>query len=146
VLADQRKGLIAGVCVTRATARAEREAAVAMVRALARRRKRIRVAADKAYDEVESVRQMRELGATPQVTQYTGNRSSAIDERTTRHASYREGQRERRHIERVFGWLKQGGGQRRTRFRGRAQVEWMFTLAASAYNLLRMVNLSAQPA
>jgi hypothetical protein len=146
VLADQRKGLIAGVCVTRATARAERAAAVEMVRGLAHRGKRIRGAADKAYDETEFVRQMRALGATPQVTQYTGRRSSAIDGRTTRHASYREGQYARRHVERIFGWLKQVGGQRRTRFRGREHVGWMFTFAASAYNLLRMMNLSAQPA
>jgi hypothetical protein len=80
------------------------------------------------------------------VTQYTGQRSSAIDRRTTRHESYRMAQQQRRNIERIFGWLKQFGGQRRSRFRGRERVEWMFTFAAAAFNLLRMTNLSLQSA
>ena len=33
--------------------------------------------------------------------------------------------------------------QRKTRFRGLERVGWMFTLAASAYNLVRMRNLQA---
>ena len=30
------------------------------------------------------------------------------------------------------------GGQRKTRFRGTRKVGWMFTLAAAAYNLVRL--------
>jgi transposase len=144
VLSDVRHGLIAATAVTPSTTQAEREAAVQMVRDLGRRRKRICVAADKGYDESGFVQQMRALGATPQVTQYTGRRSSAIDRRTTRHESCRVAQRQRRNIERIFGWLKQFGGQRRTRFGGRERVEWMFAFAAAAFNLLRMANLSLQ--
>jgi hypothetical protein len=33
--------------------------------------------------------------------------------------------------------------QRKTRFRGTERVGWMFTLAAAAYNLVRMRNLQA---
>jgi hypothetical protein len=33
------------------------------------------------------------------------------------------------------------GGQRNTRFRGTRKVGWMFTLAATAYNLVRLPNL-----
>ena len=143
LLSDARHGLIAGALVTRATTTAEREAAVELIGNLAVRRARIRVAADKAYDEVTFVRRLRELAVTPQVTQYTGQRSSNIDRRTTRHAGYQEAQRRRRGIESIFGWLKQVAGQRRTRFRGCARVGWSFTFAAAAYNLMRMAKLAA---
>ncbi len=143
VLSDARHGLIAQASVTEATALGERAAAVAMIERLPVRRARIEVAADKAYDESGFVRRMRELGAIPHVTQYTGQRSSAIDRRTTRHAGYAESQQQRRHIEKVFAWLKQVGGQRRTRFRGPDRVGWMFQFAAAAYNLVRMKNLAA---
>lgn len=90
--------------------------------------------------EVEYVKRLRQCAATPQVTQYTGQRSSAIDRRTTRHPSYAENQFQRRRVERIFAWLKCIGGQRKTRFRGRDRVEWMFQFAA-AYNLVRMTKL-----
>ena len=142
VLSDARHGLIAAARVTEATTRAEREAAVEMVAELPTRRRRISVAADKAYDEAVLVERLRALGATPHVTQYTGQRSSAIDRRTTRHGSYAVSQAGRRRIEKIFGWLKQIGGQRRTRFRGRERVEWMFQFTAAAYNLVRMLRLA----
>ncbi len=141
VLMDAREGLIAAACVTRATTRAEREAALEMVRELAVRKRRIRVAADKAYDERTFVEQLRTLRATPQVTQYI-RRPSAIDGRTTRHSGYRSAQQQRKRIESIFAWLKQIGGQRRTPFRGQQRVGWMFTFAAAAYNLIRMAKLS----
>jgi IS5 family transposase len=144
VVSDVRQGLIAAACVTRATSKAEREAALEMIRELPSRKRRIRVAADKAYDEAEFVAGLRALGATPQVTQYTGQRRSAIDGRTTRHASYQRAQAQRRKIERIFGWLKQFAGQRRTRFRGQERVGWMFTFAAAVYNLVRMTKLSLE--
>jgi transposase len=146
VLSDAKQGLIAAACVTRATTKAEREAALEMVRELGVRKRRIQIAADKAYDETEFVRQMRALSVTPQVTQYTGQRRSAIDGRTTRHTTYRLAQRGRKRIERIFGWLKQVAGQRRTRFRGQDRVGWMFTFAAAAYNLVRMAKLSLEVA
>jgi len=144
IVSDMRQGLIAAACVTGATTKAEREAAVEMVRELRHRKRRIRVAADKAYDETEFVREMRSLGATPQVTQYTGQRRSAIDGRTTRHDTYELAQQSRPRIERIFAWLKQVAGQRRTRFRGRERVGWMFSFAAAVYNLVRMAKLSLQ--
>lgn len=141
VLSDAQHGFIRAACVTEATTRAEREAAVEMLDNLPRRRRRVQVAADKAYDEAQFVKRLRELRVTPHLTQYTGSRSSAIDRRTTRHPGYGESQSRRRHIEKIFGWLKQVGGQRRTRFRGRDRVSWMFQLAAAAYNLVRMKSL-----
>jgi hypothetical protein len=51
-------------------------------------------------------------------------------------------------IEEIFGWLKTTGGFRRTRYRGLAKTQMAGYLAASAYNLVRMVRLvaAAKPA
>jgi hypothetical protein len=140
VLSDARHGLVAAACLTEATTLGERQAAADMIEQLPVRRPRIRVAADKAYDDAGFVQRLRQMQATPHVTQYT-RRPSAIDGRTSRHASYRQSQSQRRHIERIFGWLKQVAGQRKTRFRGRRRVGWMFQFASAAYNLVRMINL-----
>jgi DDE family transposase len=84
---------------------------------------------------------MRELNVTPHVAQNDTNRRSAIDQRTARHDGYAVSQRKRKRVEEVFGWIKTIALQRKTRFRGLDRVGWMFTLAASAYNLVRMRNL-----
>jgi len=47
----------------------------------------------------------------------------------------------RKRIEEVFGWLKTVGLLRKTRHRGLFRVGWVFTFAATAYNLVRMRNL-----
>jgi transposase len=142
VLCDRERGLIAGACVTPATTKAEREAAVELIENLEVRKQRIQVAADKGYDEGVFVERLRQQKVTPQVTQYQGQRSSSIDRRTTRHATYQDAQRSRKRIESIFAWLKMIGGQRRTRFRGRARVGLSFTFAAATYNLMRMARLS----
>ncbi len=97
--------------------------------------------ADKAYDTLDFVAEMRDLGVTPHVAQNTKNRRSAIDGRTTRHAGYATSQRKRKRIEEVFGWVKSAAGLRKTRHRGTARVGWMFTLTAAAYNLVRLPKL-----
>ena len=71
---------------------------------------------------------------------------SAIDGRTTRHAGYQVSQRIRKRIEETFGWIKTVGNLRKTRHRGVAKVDWYFTLALSAYNLVRMRNLGVASA
>ena len=50
-------------------------------------------------------------------------------------------QRKRKRVEEVFGWLKTVALMRKVRHRGRQLVRWMFTLAAAAYNLVRIRNL-----
>ena len=89
---------------------------------------------------------MRGLEITPHVAQYTSNRRSAIDGRTTRHEGYAISQRKRKRVEEVSGWMKTIALQRKTRSRGPDRVGWMFTFAAAAYNLVRMRNLMAQTA
>ena len=61
------------------------------------------------------------------------------------HAGYKVSQRKRKRIEEVFGWLKTVGMLRKTRHRGLLKVGWVFTFAATAYNLVRMRNLIYPP-
>ena len=68
-------------------------------------------------------------------------RRSAIDRRTTRHRSYAASQRIRKRIEEAFGWIKGVAGLRKTKLRGRGKVDWAFTFAAAAYNLVRAPKL-----
>ena len=48
---------------------------------------------------------------------------------------------QRKRIEEVFGWTKAAAGFRQTHHRGLARVGWMFTLTATAYNLVRLTKL-----
>ena len=71
--------------------------------------------------------------------------SSAIDERTTRQAGYEISQKKRKRIEECFGWLKDIALLPRVRHRGIHKVGWVFTLAAAAYNQVRMRKLLSTP-
>ena len=140
VLTENRNGLVIDVRLTQASGTAEREAALTMIGGKPAS-KRVTLGGDRAYDTRGFVAAMRELKVTPHVAQNDSNRRSAIDERTTRHEGYAVSQRKRKRVEEVFGWIKTVALQRKTRFRGLERVGWMFTLAASAYNLVRMRNL-----
>jgi hypothetical protein len=70
-------------------------------------------------------------------------RTSASDARTTRHPGYAVSQRKRKRVDEIFGWMKTVGLLRKTRYRGVARVEWMFTWAAAVYHLVRMRTLAA---
>ncbi len=86
------------------------------------------------------------MNVTPHVAQNEKRPGgSAIDGRTTRHAGYQSSQKKRKRIEEVFGWLKTVGMLRKTRHRGLQKVGWVFTFAATAYNLVRMRNLTRPP-
>jgi transposase len=141
VLMDNRHGLAVATRVTPATGFAERETAVALVRAVRWRHRRITVGADRGYDTRDCVAQLRAHGVTPHVAQITRHHPSAVDQRTTRHPGYALSQRRRARVEEIFGWLKTVGLQRQTRHRGLARVGWMFTFATAAYNLRRMQRL-----
>jgi IS5 family transposase len=108
--------------------------------------KQVTVGADKGYDTKNFVAECRNIKVTPHVAQNV-NRSggSAIDDRTTRHAGYAISQKKRKRIEESFGWLKTIALMRKVRHRGIHKVGWVFTFAASAYNLVRMRNLLASP-
>jgi transposase len=145
VLMENRHGLAVGGCVLPASGYAERAAAFELLGAL-KRGQRISLAADKGYDIRDFVAAIRLLGVTPHVAQNTSRRRSAIDRRTTRHAGYAVSQQRRKRVEEIFGWLKTIGLMRKTRHRGTRRVEWMFTFALAAYNLVRIRNLTSQAA
>ena len=107
------------------------------------RRHPITVGGDKYFDTADFVIAMRELKVTPHVAQNNTNRRSASDGRTTRHPGYAVSQRIRKRIDEAFGWIKEIALQRRARHRGQARVGWQFTLAAAAYNLIRLPKLLA---
>ena len=147
LVTENRNGLIVDTRVTLATGTGERDAAAEMAAALAEQRNRpATLGADRAYDTQGFVKKLRALGITPHVAQNTTNRRSAIDGRTTRQEGYAISQRKRKRVEEVFGWMKTIALQRKTRFRGPDRVGWMFTLAAAAYNLVRIRNLTAETA
>ena len=86
------------------------------------------------------------MNATPHVAQNNKGRKSAIDGRTTRHPGYAVSQQKRKRVEEIFGWMKTVGGMRKLRHRGLELVGWMFTLAAAAYNLVRIRSLATATA
>jgi transposase len=143
VLMENRNGLAVDVRVTRAVGHAEEAAAIEMAVEQKKTTARVTIGADKGYDSEEFVEALRQRGITAHVAQNdSGNRSSAIDRRTTRHEGYKVSQRKRKLVEEVFGWVKTVGGLRKTRHKGAPLVDWMFTFTVAAYNLVRMRNMA----
>lgn len=142
VLMENRNGLAVDANVTQATGTCEREAALEMVQELPGDN-RVTVGADKAYDTKDFVKQCRANNVIPHVAQ---KKDSAIDARTSRHDGYAVSLRKRKRIEEIFGWLKTVGCLRKTRHRGLRKVQWIFTFAVAAYNLVRMRNLGVSEA
>src|ERR1700722_12280120 len=112
-LMENRNGLVVGAVATRASGHAERLRAVQLV----------------------------EPRATPHVAQNTSRRRSAIDGRTTRHPGHEVSLRIRKRIEEAFGWAKTVAGLRKARHRGLPKIDWQFTFAMAAYNLVRLPKL-----
>lgn len=144
-LMENRSGLIVDARLTRVSGHAERLAALDMIQGFADRPRAITVGADKGYDAADFVEELRTLNVRPHVAQNTNGRRSAIDNRTTRHAGYAASQRVRKRIEEAFGWMKTVAGLRKTKLRGLPKVDWAFTFAAAAYNLVRLPKLMAAP-
>jgi transposase len=141
VLMAHRSGLLVNAIVTPADGYGERDAALVLVAAVSGRH-RITVAGDKAFDTRAEVAELRRMRATPHVAPNAERRGgSAIDGRTTRHASYAVSQRKRKLVEQAFGWMKTVGGVRKLRHRGGRLVTWIFTFTVAAYNIVRMRRL-----
>jgi len=144
LLVENRNGLIVQSTVWEATGTAERLAALAMLEQVPGIG-RVTVAGDKGFDTAEFVRECRNLRVTPHVAQNLAGHRSAIDGRTTRQPGYAISQKKRKRIEECFGWLKTVALLRKLRHRGTLKVDWIFTFACAAYNLVRMRNLLAAP-
>ena len=140
-LMENRSGLIVDARLTRVSGHAERFAALDMVQNVADHPCAITLGADRGYDAADFVEELRPLNVRPHVAQNTSGRRSAIDKRTTRHPGYGKSQPVRKRIEEAFGWIKTVAGLRKTKLRGIAKVDWAFTFAAAAYNLVRLPKL-----
>jgi transposase len=146
LLVENRNGLIVNAMVWEVSGTAERDTALMMLEQIPGKR-RVTVGGDKGFDTADFIAECRHMQVTPHVAQNDGRRGgSAIDQRTTRQESYRISQRKRKRIEECFGWLKTVALLRKLRHRGLFKVDWMFTFACAAYNLVRLRNLSLRTA
>ena len=146
-LMENRNGLLVDFRVEQANGFAERETALEMLRDNVVKERRTTVGADKGYDAAAFVHDCRDINVTPHIAQTSDpRRSSAVDDRTTRHAGYLVSQRKRKLVEEIFGWMKTVGGFRRTRFKGLRRTQLAGTIVAAAYNMLRICRLLAAPA
>jgi transposase len=137
ILMENRTGLPVAGRVTEAITQAEWVAAVEMLTEITGGNRRVTVGADAGYDQAAFVKAAREHNITPHVAQHS-KRPSAIDGRTSRHDGYEISLKKRKSIEQIFGWLKTTALMRKVHHRGRALVQWMFTLSLSVYSLVRM--------
>jgi transposase len=143
LLVENRNGLIVAAEVLQANGTAERDAALLMLEQLPGSQP-VTVGGDKGFDTQGFVAECRNMRVTPHVAQNHKRRGgSAIDGRTTRHPGYAVSQHKRKRIEECFGWLKTIALLRKLRHRGVGKVDWIFTFACAAYNLVRMRNLAA---
>lgn len=146
-LMENRHGLAVGGGVSQATGTAERETALELIDGRRRRRQRITLGADKAYDVTQFVHDLRGRSVTPHIaidghlSKIGTPRKTAVDGRTTRHVGYEISQRCRKRIEEVFGWIKSSAGLAKVKLRGRDRVDAAFTMALAAYNLIRLPKL-----
>jgi transposase len=144
VLMENRHGLVVDVLVAPATGGAERETALQMLQRHRGRggKRRWTVGADKAYDTLDFIDGCRELRVTPQVAQnITNRRGSRIDGRTVNHRGYAVGQRRRKCVEEIFGWMKTVGGARKLRYIGVERNQLWAEFTTAAYNLVRLAKL-----
>jgi transposase len=143
LLVENRNGLVIDAQVLPALGTGERDAALSLLQKLPGRRG-LTVGGDKGFDTFGFVAACRHLHVVPHVAQNHRRRGgSAIDGRTTRHPGYAVSQRKRKRIEECFGWLKTIALLRKLRHRGVCKIDWIFTLACAAYNLVRVRKLMA---
>jgi transposase len=135
-------GLVVATAVTHCSPRAERQAAVGMIGRLKQTFEPKTVAADKGYHEHDFVDAMRSMNIEAHVPSYRRRRRCLIDPALYDQPRYVESQKKRKWIERFFGWLKNTAQLRKTRHRGHPTLNWNFTLAAAAYNLVRIARLT----
>jgi hypothetical protein len=133
--------LIVEAEVFQANGTVERDAALVMLEKFPGT-KPVTVGGDKGFDTRGFVAECRHLRVTHVAQNHARLGGSALDGRTTRHPGYAISQRKRKRIEECFGWLKTIALMRKMRHRGVCKVDWIFTFACAAYNLVRMRNLA----
>ncbi len=142
LLIENRSALIVDAELGTADGYAERATAIEMLDRLPASKRRRTIAGDKNYDTRGFVAEARARNFTPHVAPNTsGNRRSAIDGRTTRHAGHGISQRIRKRVEEPFGWIKTVGGGRKLRYIGQQRNRAWFKIEAAVYNMIRIVAL-----
>lgn len=142
-VSENQNGLIVATEVTVCSPREERLAAIRMMRRLNHQHPPTTVAADKSYHEHDFVDAMRAMDIAAHIPRYKKNRSCLLDPALYQQPAYVTSQKRRKWIERCFNWIKNTAYLRKTRHRGLRKLDWNFTLAAAAYNLVRIAKLTA---
>jgi transposase len=143
VLTENDHGLIVAACVTEAGTRAEREAALALLDEHGGGKRRT-LGADKQYQEPKFVEALRGRQIVPHVAEYE---RGAMQQRNSLRAEERDtpefahSQKQRKLVEQSFAWIKHWAGFRQVKLRSQRRVEWLFQMAAAAYNLMRATRL-----
>jgi transposase len=147
VVTENRNGLVVDAMVSESSARGEREAALEMLRRV-RRRRGATLGADKGYQHGDFIARLRKLKVVPHVAEHAPSKNwpNWLTAHEREHPGFGRSQQKRKLVEQVFGWIKSAAGMRRTRLRGRRRVDWMFRIAATAFNLVRMRTLLTTPA
>ena len=130
-VSENQHGLVVATSVSACSPRAERQAAIAMVRQLKKTAAPRTVVADKGYHEQDFVEQLQQMNIAAHVPPYpVGLRRCWVDPGLYERPEYAAGQKKRKWIERFFSWLKTTAQLRKTRHRGHRKLNWNFTLAA----------------
>ena len=142
VVTENRNGLVLAAMVTQSSKTAEQEAALAMVDKL-KRTESSTLGADKSYQQEQFVKQLRARRIRPHVAEYAPNPKwpNWLTEEERSGEGFLISQKRRKLVEKVFGWAKQDRAARQVKLRGKARVDWLFRLLATAHNLLRMHKL-----
>ena len=87
----------------------------------------------------------RQRAIVPHIAEYErGNlQRNSLREEERHSVGFIESQRKRKLVEQSFAWIKHWAGFRQVKLRSRKRVEWLFQIAAAAYNLVRMTRLLA---
>jgi transposase len=143
VVSENEHGLVVATEVTTCSPSQERAAAIRMMNRLKRTARPRVVAADKGYHEQDFIDAMRAMDIDPHVPQYRCRRKCLVDPALYERPEYVRSQKRRKWVERFFGWLKTTANLAKTRHRGHRKLHRNFTLAAAAYNLVRMATLTS---
>jgi transposase len=150
VLMENRSGLVVAACATQSSARAEREAALAMLDERGRSPDKITattvpitLGADKHYQEEKFIAGLRQRKVIPHVAEYAANDKwpNWLSAEERQHAGFAVSQKKRKLVEKVFGWGKLDSILRQVKVRGRERVDWFFRLLVTAADLVRMRKL-----
>ena len=101
------------------------------------------VGADKGCHQQGFVQGCRARGIAPHVACKDKVKVSGLDGRTTTQPSYQVSLKIRKRVEEIFGWIKPGGGFRRSRYRGRERTQAWGCFVAGTDNSVRMARLAA---